>query len=111
MKIESPILRRLGPVPFWRGGKKCLDELQRIYTKAAAAASAAETALFVLRKDAGRHPFHKCGICDLFLLFVPFLMHGVIPGAEKQRLEEKRLSQTLSVARLLPDANESIATN
>ena len=41
MKIESPILRRLGPVPFWRGGKKCLDELQRIYTKAAAAASAA----------------------------------------------------------------------
>ena len=28
-------------MPFWRGGKKCLDELQRIYTKAAAAASAA----------------------------------------------------------------------
>lgn len=41
VKIESPILRRLGPVPFWRGGKKCLDELQRIYTRAAAAASAA----------------------------------------------------------------------
>ena len=38
MKIESPVLRRLGPVPFWRGEKKCLDELQRIYRKAAEAA-------------------------------------------------------------------------
>ena len=27
MKIETPILRRLGPVPFWRGETKCLDEL------------------------------------------------------------------------------------
>jgi len=35
MKIESPVLRRLGPVPFWRGTSKCLDELQRIYKKAA----------------------------------------------------------------------------
>ena len=34
MKIDVPILRRLGPVPFWRGEKKCLDELQRIYRKA-----------------------------------------------------------------------------
>ena len=40
MKIESPVLRRLGPVPFWRGTVKCLDELQRIYKKAAAEASA-----------------------------------------------------------------------
>ena len=39
MKIESPVLRRLGPVPFWRGSVKCLDELQRIYKKASAAAS------------------------------------------------------------------------
>ena len=39
MKIESPVLRRLGPVPFWRGSVKCLDELQRIYKKAAAAAA------------------------------------------------------------------------
>ena len=39
MKIESPVLRRLGPVPFWRGEKKCLDELQRIYKKASAAAT------------------------------------------------------------------------
>ena len=34
MKIESAVLRR----PFWRGEKKCLDELQRIYKKAAEAA-------------------------------------------------------------------------
>jgi len=39
MKIESPVLRRLGPVPFWRGSAKCLDELQRIYKKAAEAAA------------------------------------------------------------------------
>ena len=40
MKIETPILRRLGPVPFWRGCTKCLDELERIYRRARAAASA-----------------------------------------------------------------------
>lgn len=40
MKIESPVLKRLGPVPFWRGTVKCLDELQRIYKRAAAAAAA-----------------------------------------------------------------------
>lgn len=40
MKIESPVLRRLGPVPFWRGSSKCLDELQRIYRKSAEAAKA-----------------------------------------------------------------------
>lgn len=34
MKIETPILRRLGPVPFWRGSEKCLEELERIYRKA-----------------------------------------------------------------------------
>ena len=39
MKIESAVLRRLGPVPFWRGSSKCLDELQRICKKAAAAAA------------------------------------------------------------------------
>ena len=38
MKIETPILKRLGPVPFWRGQVKCLDELQRIYAKAIEAA-------------------------------------------------------------------------
>ena len=35
MKVETPVLKRLGPVPFWRGEKKCLDELQRIYNRAA----------------------------------------------------------------------------
>ena len=39
MKIETPILRRLGPVPFWRGETKCLDELERIYRRARAAAA------------------------------------------------------------------------
>ena len=39
MKIESPVLKRLGPVPFWRGSGKCLDELQRIYKKASEAAA------------------------------------------------------------------------
>ena len=41
MKIESAVLRRLGPVPFWRGEKKCLDELNRIYRKAKIFAQAA----------------------------------------------------------------------
>lgn len=40
MKIESPVLKRLGPVPFWRGNVKCLTELERIYRKAIAAADA-----------------------------------------------------------------------
>ena len=41
MKIETPILRRLGPVPFWRGEKRCLDALERIYRRAAEKAAAA----------------------------------------------------------------------
>ena len=40
MKIETPILRRLGSIPFWRGSVKCLDELERVYRRAAAAAEA-----------------------------------------------------------------------
>ncbi len=40
MKIETPILRRLGPVPFWRGEKRCLDALERIYRRAVAHAEA-----------------------------------------------------------------------
>ena len=40
MKIETPMLRRLGPVPFWRGSSRCLDELERIYRRARAAAAA-----------------------------------------------------------------------
>lgn len=42
MKIESPVLKRLGPIPFWRGEKKCLEELNRIYKKAAEAAAKKE---------------------------------------------------------------------
>ena len=34
MKVETPLLRRLGPVPFWRGEAKCLDSLERMYAKA-----------------------------------------------------------------------------
>jgi len=33
MKIETPVLRRLGPVPFWRGEQKCLDALETIYRR------------------------------------------------------------------------------
>jgi hypothetical protein len=40
MKIETPLLRRLGAVPFWRGSVKCLDELESVYRRAAAAAEA-----------------------------------------------------------------------
>jgi len=39
MKIETPILRRLGPVPFWRGETRCLDALERIYRRAIAHAN------------------------------------------------------------------------
>lgn len=35
MKVETPLLRRLGPVPFWRGEKRCLDALDDIYRRAA----------------------------------------------------------------------------
>lgn len=38
MKIETPILKRLGPVPFWRGEQKCLDALESIYKRAIEAA-------------------------------------------------------------------------
>ena len=38
MTIESPVLLRLGPVPFWRGTKKCLPELDLVYRRARVAA-------------------------------------------------------------------------
>ncbi len=34
MKVESAVLKRLGPVPFWRGERKCLDSLEPIYRRA-----------------------------------------------------------------------------
>ena len=33
MKIETPILKRLGPIPFWRGETRCLDALETIYRR------------------------------------------------------------------------------
>jgi len=38
MKIESPVLKRLGPVPFWRGERRCLDALEEMYRRAQEAA-------------------------------------------------------------------------
>ncbi len=35
MKIETPILKRLGPIPFWRGRDRCLDSLETLYKRAA----------------------------------------------------------------------------
>lgn len=40
MKTEVPVLKRLGPVPFWRGEQKCLDALNRIYRLAMESAAA-----------------------------------------------------------------------
>ena len=34
MKAETPILKRLGPVPFWRGERKCLELLEEMYRRA-----------------------------------------------------------------------------
>ena len=34
MKIETPLLKRLGPVPLWRGEQKCLDSLESLYREA-----------------------------------------------------------------------------
>ena len=40
MKIETPVLKRLGPIPFWRGEGRCLDELEKMYRKAMSACAA-----------------------------------------------------------------------
>lgn len=46
MVIKTAILKRLGPIPFWRGEKKCQEELEKIYKNAAekAAYALADTA-------------------------------------------------------------------
>ena len=41
MKVETPVLKRLGPVPFWRGESRCLDSLETMYRRAVSAAEAA----------------------------------------------------------------------
>lgn len=38
MKIETPILLRMGPVPGYRGTVKCVDALERMYARARDAA-------------------------------------------------------------------------
>lgn len=38
MRKLPAVLRRLGPIPFWRGEEKCLDALARLYTRAMEAA-------------------------------------------------------------------------
>jgi len=38
MKTESPVLKRLGPVPFWRGERRCLEALGEMYRRAQEAA-------------------------------------------------------------------------
>ena len=48
MKVETPILKRLGPIPFWRGRERCLDSLESIYRRAAEKARRAQ---WVLRND------------------------------------------------------------
>jgi len=34
MRNEPAVLRRLGPVPFWRGERKCIDMLSEMYRRA-----------------------------------------------------------------------------
>ena len=34
MRSDPPVLRRLGPVPFWRGEQKRLTALEPIYRRA-----------------------------------------------------------------------------
>ena len=41
MKIETPILKRLGPIQFWRGERKCLESLETMYRRGKTAAQAA----------------------------------------------------------------------
>ena len=41
MKIENQTVRRLGPVPCWRGEKRVQDELETVYRKAVEKAKSA----------------------------------------------------------------------
>jgi hypothetical protein len=54
MKVETPILKRLGPVPFWRGERKCLDSLESAYRRAMESARAALYGGASISSKAGR---------------------------------------------------------
>lgn len=41
MKIENSTVRRLGPVPFWRGERRVQEQLEEIYRKAVEKAKSA----------------------------------------------------------------------
>lgn len=40
MKQEFEVLKKLGPVPYWRGERKCMDALESVYRAAKAKADA-----------------------------------------------------------------------
>ena len=48
MKNETPLLKRLGAVPFWRGRERFIPSLEAIYRRAAERAGA------VLERDRKR---------------------------------------------------------
>ena len=56
MKIESPVLRRLGGIPFWRGETRSLEALQTIYSRAIEKArlAAAKYDIIVKKTSEGR---------------------------------------------------------
>lgn len=41
MKTEAPVVKRLGPVPFWRGERRVCEQLEEIYRKAIEKANSA----------------------------------------------------------------------
>lgn len=44
-KIETDLIQRLGPLPFWRGRQKCTDAFRRMYK------TAGENAARILAKN------------------------------------------------------------
>lgn len=41
LKAEVKVIKRLGPVPFWRGERRCVEQLEEIYRKAMECAQSA----------------------------------------------------------------------
>lgn len=52
----APLLRRLGPVPFWRGEARCLDALAKIYGRVRPVAAEAAQGRSVDLREAARLP-------------------------------------------------------